>query len=120
MEGADLAVRDNRVYLKTLTGLDPVDLIVRRLDDDFCDPIELRGDSLLGVPGLVQAVRSGSVVIDNALGSGVLEAPGMHGCSAWNLPPSAGGGAADAVGGHLVVRRGGVPAATRWSILTSW
>ena len=77
MEGADLAVRDNRVYLKTLTGLDPVDIIVRRLDDVFCDPIEFRGDSLLGVPGLVQAVRSGSVVIDNALGSGVLEAPGF-------------------------------------------
>ena len=77
VEGADLAVRDNRVYLKTLTGLDPVDIIVRRLDDVFCDPIEFRGDSLLGVPGLVQAVRSGSVVIDNALGSGVLEAPGF-------------------------------------------
>jgi uncharacterized circularly permuted ATP-grasp superfamily protein/uncharacterized alpha-E superfamily protein len=76
VEGADLTVRDNRVYLKTLTGLDPVDLIVRRLDDSFCDPLELRGDSVLGVPGLVQAVRSGSVAIDNALGSGVLEAPG--------------------------------------------
>ena len=48
VEGADLAVRDNRVYLKTLTGLDPVDLIVRRLDDDFCDPLELRSDSAAG------------------------------------------------------------------------
>ena len=76
VEGADLAVRDNHVYLKTLTGLDPVDLIVRRLDDDFCDPLELRGDSLLGVPGLLQAARSGNVTIDNALGSGALEAPG--------------------------------------------
>ena len=45
VEGADLAVRDNRVYLRTLTGLEPVDLIVRRLDDSFCDPLELRGDS---------------------------------------------------------------------------
>jgi uncharacterized circularly permuted ATP-grasp superfamily protein/uncharacterized alpha-E superfamily protein len=77
VEGGDLAVRDNRVYLKTLTGLDPVDLIVRRLDDDFCDPLELRGDSLLGVPGLLQAARSGNVTIDNALGSGALEAPGF-------------------------------------------
>ena len=76
VEGADLAVRDNRVYLKTLGGLEPVDMILRRLDDTFCDPLELRGDSLLGVPGLVQAARSGSVTIDNALGSGVLEAPG--------------------------------------------
>jgi uncharacterized circularly permuted ATP-grasp superfamily protein/uncharacterized alpha-E superfamily protein len=75
VEGADLTVRDNRVYLKTLTGLEPVDLIVRRLDDGFCDPLELRGDSVLGVPGLVRAVRSGTVVIDNALGTGLLEIP---------------------------------------------
>ena len=75
VEGADLTVRDNRVYLKTLGGLEPVDVIVRRLDDSFCDPLELRGDSLLGVPGLVQAIRSGSVAIDNALGSGVMETP---------------------------------------------
>ncbi len=75
VEGADLTVRDNRVYLKTLAGLEPVDVIVRRLDDSFCDPLELRGDSLLGVPGLVQAIRSGSVAVDNAIGSGVLETP---------------------------------------------
>lgn len=74
-EGADLTVRDNRVYLKTLAGLEAVDVIVRRMDDDFCDPLELRGDSLLGVPGLVQAARSGGVAIDNALGSGAMESP---------------------------------------------
>ena len=73
MEGADLTVRDNRVYLKTLAGLEPVDMILRRLDDSFCDPLELRGDSLLGVPGLVQAVRSGTVAINNSLGSGLIE-----------------------------------------------
>ncbi len=77
VEGADLTVRDSRVYLRTLAGLDPVDLIIRRLDDGFCDPLELRGGSLLGVPGLVQAARSGSVAIDNALGSGVLESPAL-------------------------------------------
>ena len=77
VEGADLAVRDNRVYLRTLTGLEQVDLIVRRLDDGFCDPLELRSDSTLGVPGLVQAVRSGTVAIDNALGSGLLETPAL-------------------------------------------
>ena len=76
VEGDDLTVRDGRVYLKTLAGLDPVDLIMRRFDDNFCDPLELRGDSLLGVPGLVQAVRNGAVVIDNALGSGLVEAAG--------------------------------------------
>ena len=73
VEGADLTVRGNRVYLKTLGGLDPVDVIVRRLDDSFCDPLELRGDSLLGVPGLVQALRSGTVTIINGLGSGLIE-----------------------------------------------
>ncbi|HEY3442465.1 MAG TPA: circularly permuted type 2 ATP-grasp protein [Paludibaculum sp.] len=75
VEGADLTVRDNRVYLKTLSGLEPVDLILRRQDDSYCDPLELRGDSVLGVPGLVQAVRSGTVAIANALGSGLLETP---------------------------------------------
>ena len=76
VEGDDLTVRDGRVYLKTLAGLEPVDLIMRRFDDSFCDPLELRGESLLGVPGLVQAVRNGAVVIDNALGSGLIEAAG--------------------------------------------
>jgi uncharacterized circularly permuted ATP-grasp superfamily protein/uncharacterized alpha-E superfamily protein len=75
--GADLVVRDSRVYLKTLAGLNPVDVILRRLDDDFCDPLELRGDSLLGVPGLVQAARAGNVYIANCLGSGLVEAPAL-------------------------------------------
>ena len=73
VEGDDLTVRDNRVFLKTLAGLEPVDLILRRMDDSFCDPLELRGDSLLGVPGLVQAVRMGNVAVANALGSGMAE-----------------------------------------------
>jgi uncharacterized circularly permuted ATP-grasp superfamily protein/uncharacterized alpha-E superfamily protein len=75
VEGGDLTVRDNRVYMKTLGGLLPVDVIVRRQDDQFCDPLELRGDSMLGVPALVQAVRSGHVAIANALGSGLAESP---------------------------------------------
>ena len=73
VEGADLTVRDNRVFLKTLTGLEPVDLILRRLDDSYCDPLELRGESLLGVAGLTQAVRAGHVAVANALGAGLLE-----------------------------------------------
>src|SRR5579862_6527036 len=75
VEGGDLTVRDNRVYLKTLGGLLPVDVIVRRQDDHFCDPLELNGNSMLGVPGLVQAVRSGTVSVANALGSGLAESP---------------------------------------------
>jgi uncharacterized circularly permuted ATP-grasp superfamily protein/uncharacterized alpha-E superfamily protein len=73
VEGGDLTVRDNQVFLKTLVGLLPVDLIVRRQDDTYCDPLELRADSMLGVPGLMQAVRSGTVTIANALGSGLVE-----------------------------------------------
>jgi uncharacterized circularly permuted ATP-grasp superfamily protein/uncharacterized alpha-E superfamily protein len=75
VEGGDLTVRDDRVYLKVLGGLQPVDVILRRLDDDFCDPLELRPDSFLGVPGLVQAVRMGNVAVANALGASVLETP---------------------------------------------
>ena len=73
VEGGDLTVRDNQVFLKTLGGLLPVDLIVRRQDDTYCDPLELRPDSMLGVPGLMEAVRSGTVTIANALGSGLVE-----------------------------------------------
>ena len=75
VEGPDLTVRDQRVFLKTLEGLEPVDLILRRQDDNYCDPLELKGDSLLGVPGLLGAVRAGNVVIANALGSGLIETP---------------------------------------------
>ena len=73
VEGGDLTVRDRRVFIKTLEGLQPVDVIFRRLDDSFCDPLELRSDSSLGVAGLVEAARAGNVTIANALGSGVIE-----------------------------------------------
>lgn len=79
VEGSDLTVRDAKVYLKTLSGLRRVHAIMRRLDDDFCDPLELRTDSALGVPGLLEAVRQGHVLVANALGSGVLESPGLLG-----------------------------------------
>jgi uncharacterized circularly permuted ATP-grasp superfamily protein/uncharacterized alpha-E superfamily protein len=73
VEGHDLTVRGERVFLKTLAGLKPVHAILRRLDDDFCDPVELRVDSALGVPGLLRAIRAGNVTVSNALGTGVLE-----------------------------------------------
>jgi len=72
-EGTDLTVRDDTVYLKTLAGLKRVHTILRRLDDDFCDPLELRSGSTLGIPGLIGAVRANRVVMANALGTGVLE-----------------------------------------------
>ena len=73
VEGADLTVRAGRVYLKTLEGLKPVELILRRIDSSQCDPLELRVDSSEGVAGLVQAARENHVVIANAIGSGVVE-----------------------------------------------
>ena len=79
VEGADLTVRDDRVYLKTLGGLEPIDLIIRRQDDAYCDPLELRSDSLLGVAGLIEAVRQGNVAVANALGSGLVETPALMG-----------------------------------------
>jgi uncharacterized circularly permuted ATP-grasp superfamily protein/uncharacterized alpha-E superfamily protein len=73
VEGSDLTMRDDRIYLKTLSGLLPVHVILRRQDDAFCDPLELFGESALGTPGLTQAVRAGNVAVANALGSGLVE-----------------------------------------------
>jgi uncharacterized circularly permuted ATP-grasp superfamily protein/uncharacterized alpha-E superfamily protein len=73
VEGTDLTVRDDTVYLKTVGGLRRVHAILRRLDDDYCDPLELRSDSALGVAGLLGAVRADRVQLVNALGTGVLE-----------------------------------------------
>jgi uncharacterized circularly permuted ATP-grasp superfamily protein/uncharacterized alpha-E superfamily protein len=77
VEGNDLTVRDRKVYIKTLEGLQRVDVIIRRVDDVFCDPLELRSDSFLGVPGLAEAARAGNVALSNALGSGAVEAPAL-------------------------------------------
>ncbi len=78
-EGSDLTVRDQKLYLRTLRGLEPVHVLFKRLDDAFLDPLELRADSTLGVPGLLQAVRAGNVVIANAPGTGFLESPALLG-----------------------------------------
>ena len=79
VEGQDLTVRGDTVYLKTLNGLQRVHAIMRRVNDDYCDPMELRGDSALGVPGLMGAVRAGRVFLSNALGSGLLGSSAMMG-----------------------------------------
>lgn len=75
VEGGDLTVRGDGVYLKTLGGLLSVDVIFRRMGDGQCDPLELSPDSPGGIPGLMQIVRDGQVVVANSLGSGFLEAP---------------------------------------------
>jgi uncharacterized circularly permuted ATP-grasp superfamily protein/uncharacterized alpha-E superfamily protein len=77
VEGQDLTVRDDRVYLKTLSGLEQVHVIFRRVDDDFCDPLELRNDSILGVPGLLEALRAGNVAVSNSLGAGLMQSPAI-------------------------------------------
>jgi uncharacterized circularly permuted ATP-grasp superfamily protein/uncharacterized alpha-E superfamily protein len=74
-EGGDLAVRENRVMLKTLGALLPVDVLFRRLDDDDCDPVELDPSSTGGLSGLVEVLREGTVATANALGSRLLESP---------------------------------------------
>ena len=73
----DLTVRDGHLWLKTVDGLQPVGVLVRRVDDTFCDLLELHRESLLGPPGLLQTVINNSVMVANPLGSGVLENPGL-------------------------------------------
>ncbi|MGD1933171.1 MAG: alpha-E domain-containing protein [Candidatus Phaeomarinobacter sp.] len=77
-DGVVLSGRDDVLYLKTLDGLKRVDLVLRRVDSEFCDPLELRTESELGVAGLVRAVRAGNVVVANALGTGILETQALH------------------------------------------
>jgi uncharacterized circularly permuted ATP-grasp superfamily protein/uncharacterized alpha-E superfamily protein len=79
VEGSDLTVRDQRLYLKTLAGLEPVDALIKRLDDEWLDPLELRSDSALGVPGLLQVIRAGNLVLANAPGSALLESSSLLG-----------------------------------------
>jgi uncharacterized circularly permuted ATP-grasp superfamily protein len=73
VEGGDLVVQDDRVYLRSIDGLTPVDTIYRRIDDTFMDPEAFRPDSMLGVPGLTRAWRAGNVALANAPGSGVAD-----------------------------------------------
>ncbi len=79
VEGSDLLVRDDKLYLKTLQGLEPVHGVLKRLDDEFLDPLELRSDSTLGVPGLLQAIRAGNVLVTNTPGSAFLESSALLG-----------------------------------------
>src|SRR5260221_5972160 len=73
VEGRDLLVHDNLVYMRTPSGLRRVDVIYRRVDDDFLDPLRFRTDSILGVPGLFNAYRAGNVTLSNAIGTGVAD-----------------------------------------------
>ena len=78
VEGRDLIVQDLKVYVKTIYGLEPIDIIYRRIDDDFLDPTVFRQDSLLGVPYLIDAYKAGNIAILNAVGNGVADDKAMY------------------------------------------
>ncbi len=78
VEGSDLVVRNSSVFVRSLGHLEPVDVILRRVDATFCDPLELRPESRLGVPGLLEACRRGNVAVANTLGSGAIENPAFN------------------------------------------
>jgi len=77
VEGEDLTIRDDGVFIRTVSGLKRAEVLLRRLDSDFADPLELSARSRIGVPGLMQAVRDGTVAVANSLGSGAVEARAM-------------------------------------------
>jgi uncharacterized circularly permuted ATP-grasp superfamily protein/uncharacterized alpha-E superfamily protein len=77
VESADLVVRDGKLWMRSLGTLKRVDVVLRRVDADYADPLDLRADSRLGVVGLVEALRRGTVTVVNTLGSGILESPGL-------------------------------------------
>ncbi|MDT5183184.1 MAG: hypothetical protein QOI29_1342, partial [Mycobacterium sp.] len=77
VESADLVVRDGKLWMRSLGTLKRVDVVLRRVDADYADPLELRADSRLGVVGLVEVQRRGAVTVVNTLGSGILESPGL-------------------------------------------
>jgi len=78
VEGRDLTVHDNIVYMRTTSGLTRVDVIYRRIDDDFIDPLAFRHDSILGVPGLFNAYRAGNVTLANAIGTGIADDKALY------------------------------------------
>lgn len=77
VESADLVVRDGKLWMRSLGTLKQVDVVLRRIDADYADPLDLRSDSQLGVVGLVEVLRRGAVTVVNTLGSGILESPGL-------------------------------------------
>ena len=78
VESADLVVRDGKLWMRSLGTLKQVDVVLRRVDAEYADPLDLRPDSRLGVVGLVEAQRRGAVTVVNGLGSGILESPGLQ------------------------------------------
>ena len=101
VQGGDLTVRGDRVWMRSVGQFEPVDVILRRVDELYSDPLELRADSQLGVPGLLEMVRTGAVAVVNTLGSGVLENPALMAF----LPK---------LGEHLLGREPSLPSVDSW------
>src|SRR6202008_3363535 len=78
VEGRDLVIHDNVVYMRTTAGLKRVDVIYRRVDDDFIDPLSFRSDSMLGVAGLFNVYRAGNVTLANAFGTGLADDKALY------------------------------------------
>ena len=83
VEGADLIVRNNHLYIKTVKGVKSVDVLLRRVNSSWCDPLELNNQSLLGIPGLVNTVRKGNLAVANSLGSGFAETTALPSMLPW-------------------------------------
>ena len=109
LEGSDLTVRDGRVWMRVLGRLEQVDVILRRVDSTWMDALELRPGSRLGVTGLMECVRQGTVSVVNNLGSGILENPALLPLPPRTVRAAARSVAAAAVGRDLVVRRSARP-----------
>src|SRR6185295_18851691 len=80
VEGRDLIVRQDRIFMRTTQGLQQIHVIYRRIDDDFVDPVVFRKDSLLGVPGLVRSYQAGHVALANSIGTGVADDKAVYAC----------------------------------------
>ncbi len=120
VEGRDLIVHDNVVYMRTTAGLRRVDVIYRRVDDDFLDPLAFRPDSRLGVPGLFNAYRAGNVSIINAIGTGVADDKAIYAYVPGDDPVLSERGADPAERADLHARGRRTIAPTCSSISTSW
>ena len=119
VEGDDLAVSGDRIHIRTVAGLKRLDVLLRRVDSNFLDPLELDASSHLGVPGLIDVLRKNGVVVANMPGSGVLEARALFGFPAEPEPAAARRRSEDAAHRDLVVRpeiraRGSAVAARRF------
>ena len=120
VEGRDLLVHDNVLYMRTTAGLQRVDVIYRRVDDDFLDPLAFRPDSLLGVPGLLNVYRAGNVALANAIGTGVADDKAIYALRPGDHPLLSGRRPDPATTSKPTCSPTMSSAATCWTIWSGW